>query len=60
MSLETLIELEDEDGDYVSVTLDDEDGTVFFQYNFLTLTLTPEEFDGLADAVQQAQDALPK
>lgn len=58
--METLVEIEDEDGDYVAVTLDPEDGTVFVQYNFVTFTLSRDEFEGLSDALDRATEALPE
>ncbi len=58
--METLVEIEDEDGDYVAVTLDPEDETVFVQYNFVTFTLSRDEFEGLSDALDRATEALPE
>jgi len=55
-----LIEVEDEDGDYVAVWMDDADDTVVVQYNFVHLTLTPEGFTGLVDALGRARDRFER
>lgn len=58
MSIIELTEYEDEDGDYIAVWMDSEDNTVVVQYNFVNLTLAPENFKGLVDALNSAEEAL--
>lgn len=58
MAIEELAEFEDEDGDYIAVWIDTDDNTVVLQYNFVNLTLAPENFRGLVDALDTADDAL--
>lgn len=58
MSIVDLVEYEDEDGDYIAVWMDSDDNTIVVQYNFVNLTLSPENFDGLADALSEAQSNL--
>lgn len=58
MAIEELVEYEDEDGDYIAAWVDTEDNTVVVQYNFLNLTLAPENFRGLVDALNTADESL--
>ncbi|MFB6346505.1 MAG: hypothetical protein ABEK50_12165 [bacterium] len=58
MSIVELAEYEDEDGDYIAVWMDSEDNTIVVQYNFINLTLAPENFKGLVDALDVAADNL--
>lgn len=58
MAIEELAEFEDEDGDYIAAWIDTEDNTVVVQYNFLNLTLAPENFRGLVDALNTADENL--
>lgn len=56
VAIQDLVEIEDEDGDYVAVWMDTEDDTVVVQYNFVHLTLDPTGFTGLVDALNQARE----
>jgi hypothetical protein len=58
MSIVDLVEYEDEDGDYVAVWMDSDDNTVVVQYNFVHFTLSPENFSGFADALEDAHESL--
>lgn len=58
MSIVELCEYEDEDGDYIAVWMDSEDNTVVLQYNFVNLTLAPENFQGLVEALTTASENL--
>lgn len=60
MAVVDLVELDDEDGDYLSVWLDTEDDTVVVQYNFVHLTLDPAGFTGLVDALNQAREQFER
>ena len=58
MAIVELAEYEDEDGDYIAVWMDSEDNTIVLQYNFINLTLAPENFRGLVDALETADENL--
>lgn len=53
-----LFEYEDDEGDYVSVWMDDDHETVVVQYNFVHLTLDRDEFEGFVEALIRARDVL--
>lgn len=58
MSVNELIEYEDEDGDYIAVWVDTEDNTIVVQYNFVHLTLAPDNFRGFTEALSEAESVL--
>ncbi len=57
-SIKKLVEFEDEMGDYTAVWEDVEEDVIIVQYNFIHLTLEPDEFSGFASALEQARREL--
>lgn len=53
-----LVEYEDDDGDFISVWMDEDEDAIIMQYNFLTITFTSDQFRGFVDALDDARNEL--
>lgn len=58
MSITKLVEFEDDSGDYTAVWRDEVEDVIIVQYNFVHLTLAPDEFTAFADSLGQAVDSM--
>ena len=58
MSMVSLVEYEDADGDYVSAWFDKEEDAVVVQYNYVHITMTTDQFEGYAEAMARGLEAL--
>ncbi len=58
MSVNRLVEFEDDSGDFVSAWHDSEEDAVVVQYNYVHITMSVERFKNFADAIARAEAAL--
>ncbi len=58
MAIENFIEHRDEQGNYLAVWWDPQEEMVILQYNFIHLTLIPEQFSQVLDKLSEAREKL--